>query len=53
MNRGYTNLNEDMIVAVGMIFHSRLHIIMAEHQNCPVCTVFLTIETSPQKIPYS
>ena len=48
MNRGNTNFNEDMIVEVGILFHSRLHM-TAEHQDCPVFTVFLTIKTSPPK----
>ena len=48
MNCGNTNSNEDMIVAVVIVFHSQLHI-LPEHQDCPVFTVFLTIETSPPK----
>ena len=48
MNCRNTNSNEDMIVAVVVIFHSQLHI-LPEHQDCPVFTVFLTIETSPPK----
>ena len=49
MNRGNTNINEDMIVAVVIIFNSRLHI-TAEHQDCPVFTIFLSIKTSPKNI---
>ena len=49
MNRGNTNINEDLIVAGVIIFHSRLYI-TAEHQDCPVFTVLLTIKTSPQNI---
>ena len=49
MNRGNTNINEDMIVPVVIGFHSRLHA-TAEHQDCPVFTVFLTIKTSPKNI---
>ena len=48
MNRGNINLNEDMIVAMVIMFHSRLHI-TAGHQDCPVFTVFLTIKTSSPK----
>ena len=47
MNRGNTNINEGMIVAVAIIFHSRLHM-TAEHQDRPASTV--TIKTSPQNI---
>ena len=49
MNRGNTNINEDMIVPVVIGFHSRLHI-TAEHQYCPVFTVLLTIKTPPKNI---
>ena len=52
MNRRNTNINEDMIVAGVIIFHSQLHI-TAEHQDCSVFTVLLTIETSPQNISKS
>ena len=49
MSRESTNIHKDMIVAVVIIFHSRLHI-TAEHQDCPVVTVLLTIKTSPKNI---
>ena len=49
MNCGNTNVDEDMIVAVVIIFHPRLHI-MAKHQDRPVFTVFLTMKTSPKNI---
>ena len=48
MNCGNTNSNEDMIVAVVIIVHSQLDI-LPEQQDCPLFTVFLTIETSPPK----
>ena len=44
-----TNINEDMIVAVVIIFMSRLHI-TAEHQDFPVFTIFLSIKTSLKNI---
>ena len=40
-------MNDDMIVAVVITFHSRLQI-TTEHQDCPVFNVFLTIKTSPK-----
>ena len=49
MNRGNTNINEDMIVPVVIGFHSRLHA-TAEHRDCPVFTVFLTIKASLKNI---
>ena len=44
-----TNINEDMIVAVVIVFKSRLHI-TAEHQDFPVFTIFLSIKTSLKNI---
>ena len=49
MNRGNTNINEDMIVPVVIGFHPRM-LATAEHQDCPVFTVFLTIKTSVKNI---
>ena len=49
MNRGSTKINEDLIVAVVIIFYSRLHT-TAEHQDCPVFAVLLTIKTSAKNI---
>ena len=40
---------KDMLVTVVTFFHSRLHI-TAEHQDCPVFAVFLTIKTLSQNI---
>ena len=49
MNRGNTNINKDIIVALLIIFNSR-SLITAEHQDCPVFSIFLSIKTSPKNI---